>query len=333
MRFQRRSAVLRTEPLRVSSLSRGCRYREARVTNPYRIDGPALISFSGGRTSGYMLWHILDAYDGKLPDDVYVCFANTGKEREETLRFINDCGQRWGIPIFWLQWRSRLKRTPVIDRFEQVSYHSAARQGEPFKALVTSKQDTPKAIRRWCTEHLKVQVLSDFMETLGYARWNNVIGLRADEVRRAARQLRKNDEGEVPWTSVMPMLKAGVTSRDVWKWWLGDNADPKNLTSPLPRGFDLGIYPYEGNCDGCFLKGTRLLEWMEREKPGMLDWWADMEVIGKGTFDKEWSYRDLQSNVARQPLLVPLDWRETEFDAECGVGGTDTNIKCGRRAA
>jgi 3'-phosphoadenosine 5'-phosphosulfate sulfotransferase (PAPS reductase)/FAD synthetase len=63
------------------------------------IDGPALISFSGGRTSGYMLWHILDAYDGKLPDDVHVCFANTGKEREETLRFVHECGSRWGVSL------------------------------------------------------------------------------------------------------------------------------------------------------------------------------------------------------------------------------------------
>lgn len=41
----------------------------------YRVAGPALISFSGGRTSGYMLHEIVRAYDGKIPDDVAVCFA------------------------------------------------------------------------------------------------------------------------------------------------------------------------------------------------------------------------------------------------------------------
>ena len=54
--------------------------------DPFFITGPALISFSGGRTSAYMLWRILQAHGGALPDDVYVTFANTGKEREETLR-------------------------------------------------------------------------------------------------------------------------------------------------------------------------------------------------------------------------------------------------------
>ena len=75
--------------------------------NPYRITGPALISFSGGRTSAYMLWHILDAHDGKLPDDVHVCFANTGKEREETLRFVHECATRWGVRVRWLEWRPK----------------------------------------------------------------------------------------------------------------------------------------------------------------------------------------------------------------------------------
>lgn len=34
--------------------------------DPYLIEGPARIRFSGGRTSGYMLKHILDAHGGTL---------------------------------------------------------------------------------------------------------------------------------------------------------------------------------------------------------------------------------------------------------------------------
>ena len=48
--------------------------------NPYRINEPAAISFSGGRTSAFMLFKVLEAHDGQLPDDVVVTFANTGKE-------------------------------------------------------------------------------------------------------------------------------------------------------------------------------------------------------------------------------------------------------------
>jgi len=40
------------------------------MTNPYLLDAPAVISFSGGRTSGMMLWHILQAHCGALPGEL-----------------------------------------------------------------------------------------------------------------------------------------------------------------------------------------------------------------------------------------------------------------------
>ena len=52
--------------------------------NHYKINGPAVVSFSGGRSSGFMLWNILDAYDGKIPYDIKVVFCNTGLEHSET---------------------------------------------------------------------------------------------------------------------------------------------------------------------------------------------------------------------------------------------------------
>lgn len=63
-----------------------------KMQSPYLIEGPALISFSGGRTSALMLKRIIDAHGGTLPADVFVAFANTGREREETLRFVHECG-------------------------------------------------------------------------------------------------------------------------------------------------------------------------------------------------------------------------------------------------
>jgi len=73
------------------------------MINPYKIEGPALISFSGGRTSGFMLHNIIQAHGGKLPDDIHVVFANTGKEAPETLDFVNDIAKKWDINIHWLE--------------------------------------------------------------------------------------------------------------------------------------------------------------------------------------------------------------------------------------
>ena len=46
----------------------------------YLIETPFVVSFSGGRTSAFMLRNILDAYGGSLPAQGHVVFANTGKE-------------------------------------------------------------------------------------------------------------------------------------------------------------------------------------------------------------------------------------------------------------
>ena len=73
------------------------------MKNPYYIDEPARISFSGGRTSAYMLWKVLEAHGGVLPDHVVVTFANTGKELPETLDFVHACSVNWGVPIVWLE--------------------------------------------------------------------------------------------------------------------------------------------------------------------------------------------------------------------------------------
>ena len=56
-------------------------FLHSRPRNPYRVPRPAVISFSGGRTSAYMLKKIVNAYGGHLPSDVAVVFSNTGMER------------------------------------------------------------------------------------------------------------------------------------------------------------------------------------------------------------------------------------------------------------
>ncbi|MDY7525530.1 phosphoadenosine phosphosulfate reductase family protein [Sphingomonas sp. 10B4] len=298
--------------------------------SPYLITGPALISFSGGRTSAYMLKQMLDAAGGAFAPDVHVVFANTGKEREETLRFVHECQVRWGVPIHWIEWRSRLKRTPVAERFEEVGYNSAARAGQPFEALIASKKTTPNAARRFCTEHLKMQILADFMEDRGYATWTNVVGLRADEMHRAAKKDAQNDEANRAWQSVMPLVRARVTKRVVLRYWLGDSMI---LGHEEPQGFDLGLEGWQGNCDMCFLKGRGILEHTIRVEPERADWWSRIErTIGRGRFVTEWSVADLARDVARSPVFTPFD-PDAEYDAECGVGGADVSIRCGRKAA
>ena len=75
------------------------------MSDPFKILEPTVISFSGGRTSAYMLWRILQSNGGGLPEEAIVCFANTGKEEEATLQFVRDCGKNWNVPIHWVEYQ------------------------------------------------------------------------------------------------------------------------------------------------------------------------------------------------------------------------------------
>ena len=283
---------------------------DEQMTDPFLITGPALISFSGGRTSAYMLWRILQAHGGKLPDDVVVCFANTGKEREETLRFIHECGSRWKVYVRWLEFRSDRKRLPLAERFEQVGFNSASRAGEPFEELIRRKQRGPNSLMRFCTERLKVQVMTDFAASLGWPEgsYKEVVGLRADEGLRVLRLIdRSQERGR---TVIAPLANAGVSKRDVMAFW-------------RDQPFDLGLLPGEGNCDLCFLKGRALLTSLVRENPAAADWWIRIEEgIGKGRFRPDYSYAEIKADVVQQPVF-DFDLHEDEHDAECGLWCAD----------
>jgi len=131
--------------------------------NPYHLTGPSVVSFSGGRTSGYMLRRILDAHGGTLPDDVLVCFANTGREMPATLDFVRDCGAEWGVHIHWMEYRW----APGGPSFEVVSHNSASRDGEPFRQLLAGKSMLPNPVARFCTIELKIRTQKRFLRSLG----------------------------------------------------------------------------------------------------------------------------------------------------------------------
>lgn len=93
------------------------------------FEGPGTISVSGGRTSALMLRRMMDA--GALSNpDLHVVFANTGREREETLQFVRDIEVNWGVKIWWLEY---IEHQP---RFRWTNFENASRRGEPFEALL-----------------------------------------------------------------------------------------------------------------------------------------------------------------------------------------------------
>lgn len=178
--------------------------------NPYRFEGPTLYSFSGGRTSGYLLKHAVDAHGGTLPKDHIVCFANTGKEVPETLDFVQECADRWNVQIIWLEYDPAAEHQTRI-----VNHNSAARDGEPFEALIGKRKFLPNPVMRFCTTELKIRRMSMYASRwMSWTSWNSVVGLRADEMSRVVRADERNAMKKDPWTTRTPLASMGVTKVD-----------------------------------------------------------------------------------------------------------------------
>jgi 3'-phosphoadenosine 5'-phosphosulfate sulfotransferase (PAPS reductase)/FAD synthetase len=276
------------------------------MRNPYLIEGPAILSFSGGRTSAYLLKQVLDAHGGQLPGNVIPCFANTGKEMPQTLDFVRDCGERWKVPIVWLEY------DPARDpqrQFRIVDHKSASREGEPYEALLRKRQYLPNPVTRFCTTQLKIRVLRDYARSLGWEHWSNAVGLRYDEARRVA----KIKEQRERWETIAPLYDARVTKEDVAAFWA---AQPFDLGLP-----SVGGKTPAGNCDLCFLKSAKTISALIRQDPSRADWWILMEEEARPSkpagalFRKDRpNYRQMKDAVLAQR---GLDFGEADALADC----------------
>lgn len=301
----------------------------ATASDPFWLPPQSIISFSGGRTSGLMLRRHLDAHGGTLPPDRVVVFCNTGKEREETLVFVHECATRWGVPIVWLEYvatpsgKFRKKDGKELWRhtYRVVDFLTASRHGEPFENVIATRRFLPNPVMRFCTGEMKIKTPNRFVRFgLGWGEYTNAIGFRADEPDRVANMLHhhktapldrqlllfedheEEDEEESPgaWkkkvpgeTPVCPLFAAGITREDVMEFW-------------SRQEFDLQLKPYEGNCDGCFLKGVQKLLWTFWDRPELADWWAEQErkIAIAGTAKRSATFRSDRPPYRELKLLA-----------------------------
>lgn len=225
--------------------------------------------------------------------DTLVIFANTGKEHEETLKFVKECSDQWNIPIVWLEY---ITQKPL---FKVVDFATASRKGEPFEALIEKKggKYLPNLFQRICTYELKVMTIDRYLKSIGIKEYLTYLGIRADEPKRIAR-MRENTE--------LPLVSFCVTKADVARFW-------------TTQGFDLNVPKGFGNCDLCFMKGSsyagQIVNLM-RQKPESAQWWINQERATGATFISGLSYEKLL-NIALTQKNFDFD-DEPELDCFCG---------------
>ena len=281
--------------------------------NPFLINEPTCISFSGGRTSAYMLYRILEANNMTLPSDAIVCFANTGKEEEATLEFVNECSMRWNVPISWLEY------VEVDDEhsFKVVNYQTASRSGEPFEQIIKHFNNAlPNGRARYCSANLKTRTFYRYLKSIGWEEWQSFLGIRADEPKRVVKfRANPNPEGKHE-TVYLPLAQDNVSSKDVSNFW-------------KQQDFDLGLpningKTMHGNCDLCMLKPKAQILSLIQEKPERALWWIKQEeeaakrCAGDGKFfaiDRP-TYAQMYKYAAEQTDMFDKD--EEAISCFCG---------------
>jgi len=280
---------------------------------PYKINGPTCISFSGGRTSAYMLYKVLEAHNMSLPNEAKIIFCNTGKEENATLDFINQCSKEWNVEITWLEFA--VVNGEKISKV--VNYDTASRNGEPFETVIKWFEPTlPNGRARYCSSQMKTRTMHRHLKSLGWEDWDSFIGIRADEPRRVAK-FRANPHPENKHETVfMPLVPDNVSSKEVGDFWANQTFD---LGLPNMNGKTM-----HGNCDLCMLKPKSQILSLIQEKPERALWWIKQEeqaatrCHGDGKFfaiDRP-SYAQMHKYAAEQTDMFDLN--EEAISCFCG---------------
>lgn len=217
-----------------------------------------LISFSGGRTSAFMTHWLLNNAQDKY--NMVVVFANTGREHEETLKFVKRCDDELGFKTVWIEAvTGPVFGTPIMYRI--VDFETAARDGQPFEDSI-KRYGIPNSAAPRCSQNLKAYPIRSFAKH--HLKWRKrdyqtALGIRLDEMDRQSAKA-KSDRLVYPLISMKPS-----TRRDVNGFW-----------KSMP--FDLEIPSYHGNCRTCWKKSIRKLMTIAREEPSAFDWDASMEA-------------------------------------------------------
>ncbi|MEM9363655.1 MAG: phosphoadenosine phosphosulfate reductase family protein [Bacteroidota bacterium] len=255
-------------------------------------DLPLLVSVSGGKTSAFMAIYLKHRYPNRR---MLFVFANTGREKEETLLFLDRLDHEFDLNLQWIEARVHPQKQ-IGTNYRKVCFETASRNGEPFEDVI-QKYGLPSKLFRHCTRELKERPIKKFAtEILG--NHEVAIGIRADEKHRL-----RPKHGYV-----YPLAEMNIDKSFVNDWW-------------SRQSFNLQLIEHEGNCDFCFLKSKRKRVMLLRE--GLdVEWWNTMEIKHSSMYQPFFDVRNQISISGLIELASTSDIKlaalnDIEFDCFC----------------
>ncbi|EDR2534718.1 prophage protein [Escherichia coli] len=204
-----------------------------------------VVSFSGGRTSAYLLW--LMEQKRQAGEDVHYVFMDTGAEHPKTYEFIRNIVSNWKIDLHCL----RVIPNPEMGKassYEEIGVTDIGPDLIPWKRML-NKYGHPYIGGAFCTDRMKSVPFTKYcQEKFGKGNYITWLGIRTDEPNRL-----KRANGFRYLADISDFEK-----QDVLDWW-------------SEQKFDLGIQEHLGNCVFCIKKSMQKVALAAMDEPELAD--------------------------------------------------------------
>ena len=244
-------------------------------------------SVSAGYSSVMMATKMKEWY----PDhNIIFGMANTSKEREESLEFMDQCDKHFGLDLVWIE--AEFHERGVGVTYNIVDFKDLKRNGEIFESGI-KKFGIPSKANPWCNRDMKKEPMRKFCDDIfGRGNYSIAVGYRVDEIDRITKDYKTND-------IFYPLIDKKISSRDRNKFW-------------KDQPIQIKIKAYEGNCTKCWKKSNRklltLIDDEKRIEKKLKDiqknyepewkWWAEMEEkYGQIPIEGKPAYNSYAENV------------------------------------
>lgn len=252
-----------------------------------------VVSFSGGRTSAYMVYLIEEMRkSGEFTGNVEYIFMDTGAEHPKTYEFIKRCVEHFDIKLTCLQGDFE-QAIGVGHSYKIVGLDDLKHDmiNGPFGRLM-AKYGVPTVASAWCTSRMKEETHDKYCnDKYGKGNYKTWLGIRFDEPARLVglstyRQLKSAGLSDIFISKCFAdavqsdgLLCESELVKEAALGKLGDGLnylasltddekiDIIDFWSRMP--FDLEIDEHLGNCVFCFKKSINKVALAARDEPDL----------------------------------------------------------------
>lgn len=268
-----------------------------------------LVTVSGGRSSAMMAYHIHTSDKYKDYNKVYV-FANTGMERPETIEFLRNINDVWGIPLTLIEGVfSDIMRVAV--NYKIVDWDSLDMKAKVFEDCIMhlnkgNFSGLPNSAAPYCSPYMKTHPCERFANDIfGKNNHLKAIGYRKEDMpkRISWPEIREDKKRIFP---LLTDFKTPIGLAELDSWW-------------MKQPFQLGINSRFGNCELCWKKSDRNLVEVIQKGTRFVEWWERMEEKYENTpFRGKKSIADFVA-MANQPTTISIDFSDNGEGCVCEI--------------